>query len=349
MGTPVALAGSIRSRGLRGFLGPLEPHLDAVEEDLRRQLDAFAPELRPMVRATLEAGGKRLRPALALLAGEVTGGVDDRHVRLGTILEMVHTATLVHDDILDHAELRRQGPTATSRWGPELAVLLGDALFAHALQLAAAYPTPHVCAEIARATNTVCSGEILQTLRRQDLSLAIPEYIRLIEMKTAALFEVSCRLGAFFNCGDAAATAALARYGRDLGIAYQIYDDCLDIYGRESEAGKSLGTDVATGKLTLPVLLALDAGDRTDDCRELEALLAAGPAADARRLRALLARHQAFERGLEVLDRYLAGAAAHLAELPDGPARRALAALPRTIGGRAARLRRGPDAPAEGV
>ena len=156
-------------------------------------------------------------------------------------------------------------------------------------------------------------------------------------MKTAALFEVACRLGGYFNLADAPATDALARYGRELGVAYQIYDDCLDIFGLESEAGKSLGTDVATGKPTLPVLLALEAGTGADR-RELKRLLSAGAHPDPVRLRALLARHRSLERAVVILQGHLNAAATALDPFDDGPARRLLLALPRFIASRTARL-----------
>lgn len=153
--------------------------------------------------------------------------------------------------------MRRGRPTLAANWGNEISVLVGDCLFAHALKLAASFPTPDVCRAVAAATNTVCAGEILQTQRRHDLELSQEEYFRVLQMKTGELFALSCDLGGYLSGGGRAAREPLRRYGLIVGTAYQIYDDCLDLFGSESLAGKSLGTDLAKGKLTLPMLLLL--------------------------------------------------------------------------------------------
>src|SRR5579871_1660692 len=151
---------------------------------------------------------------------------------------MVHLATLVHDDVMDEAEIRRGRLTLAANWGNEIAVLVGDCLFAHALKLAASFPTPEVCRAVAAATNTVCTGEIRQTQQRRNLELNRAEYFSILQMKTAELFALSCELGAALSGGSASDRAALRRYGLALGTAYQIYDDCLDLFGSEAAVGK---------------------------------------------------------------------------------------------------------------
>jgi octaprenyl-diphosphate synthase len=184
------------------------------------------------------------------------------HQRLSVILEMVHIASLVHDDIMDGADVRRGLPTAAAKWGHSLSVLLGDALFAYALELATHFEDSEVCRTIARASRDVCSGEILQTQRRFDLNLNVSDYLKIIEMKTAALFAVAAQLGARLNHQPTHVQDALYIYGLKLGTVYQIYDDCLDLVGDEDKVGKTLRTDLIKGKLTLPILyLLMDATD----------------------------------------------------------------------------------------
>jgi octaprenyl-diphosphate synthase len=177
---------------------------------------------------------------------------------------MVHLATLVHDDVMDEAEIRRGQPTLAANWGNEIAVLFGDCLFAQALKLAASFPTPEVCRAVAMATNTVCTGEILQTQQRRNFQVSRRDYFRVIEMKTAELFTLSCDLAAFLSEAPAEQRAALREFGAAFGTAYQVYDDCVDLFGTEAEAGKSLGTDLAKGKLTWPVLLAWERASDAD-------------------------------------------------------------------------------------
>ena len=236
--------------------------LVSVEERIRAQSAAFDPAVTGYVEYVLGTSGKRIRPALSLLAGGASGGAGEDHEKLGVVLELIHLATLVHDDIMDGAELRRSLPTATARWGSSLSVLLGDCLFAHALEMAASFESTWISRKIARASNEVCSGEILQTQRRFDLVLTIPEYFRIIRMKTAALFSAATELAAWLNGASEAVQESLRLYGELLGTAYQIYDDCLDLCGEETKAGKTLGTDLIKGKLTLPVLYLLE--DATD-------------------------------------------------------------------------------------
>ncbi|CAN5381079.1 polyprenyl synthetase family protein [soil metagenome] len=240
------------------------PHLLSVEERIRAQAKAFDPAVEGYVSYVSEKGGKRLRPALALMAGGATGEVTSGHVDLAVIVEMVHIATLVHDDIMDGAELRRGQPTANAKWGNSISVLLGDCLFAHSLRLATLFRDNDICRRIAEASAEVCSGEIIQTQRRYDLKLSTADYYRIIEMKTAALFAVACELSAYVNEASPEVTNALKTFGARLGTAYQVYDDCLDLAGTEEETGKTLGTDLRKGKFTLPVLLMLQSGQGLD-------------------------------------------------------------------------------------
>ena len=232
----------------------LGPHVEALDRCLREQIAAFEPEIRDMADYCIDTSGKRIRPSLVFLSGWRDDVVSPELVKVAAVVELVHLATLVHDDIMDEAELRRGRQTAVRSFGPEAAVLLGDALFAHALHLAAQFPTTAVCSAVGESTRRVCAGEIIQTMRRGTADISRADYFRIIDLKTAELFRVSCQLGASLGGYGEAFAQAAAVYGRQLGIAYQIYDDLADFFGEERKIGKTLGTDLVSGKLTLPLL-----------------------------------------------------------------------------------------------
>ncbi|HMJ89278.1 MAG TPA: polyprenyl synthetase family protein [Candidatus Acidoferrum sp.] len=242
---------------------PLEPFLQAVSKRMSEQISAFDSDLACYAEYALSARGKQLRPALVGLSASAIGKAQDSHVTVAVIIEMVHLATLVHDDVMDEARIRRGRPTLAANWGNELSVLLGDCLFARALELAASFPTPEICRAVSSATNTVCAGEILQTQRRNKLDLSRTEYFKILAMKTGELFALACDLGAHLSGATAKQRATLRQFGMSLGTAYQVYDDCVDVFGSERTAGKSLGTDLAKGKLTLPLLVLLEGNGAT--------------------------------------------------------------------------------------
>jgi octaprenyl-diphosphate synthase len=249
------------------------PHMARLDAFLREQVALFEPEIREMADYCIDTTGKRIRPALVFFAGWSDAQPSEDLVRVAAVVELVHLATLVHDDIMDEAEVRRGRLTASRRYGPAAAVLLGDALFAHALYLAARFPTTEVCAAVSESTRRVCAGEIVQTLRRRTTAITRADYDRVIDLKTAELFRVSCSLGAKFGGYGENFACAAAVFGRHLGIAYQIYDDLADFFGREQRIGKTLGTDLASGKLTLPLFALrqkLDEGERAELEAELE-------------------------------------------------------------------------------
>ncbi len=235
----------------------VQSHLEEVESRIAAESASFDPAVEGYVAYAIGGRGKRLRPLMALLSGGATGGITPAHIDLAVILELIHIATLVHDDIMDEAERRRGQPTVNARWGNSLSVLLGDCLFAQALNLSTNFEKADVSRAIAQAARDVCSGEIIQTQRRFDLHLAIEDYRRIVEMKTGSLFSAAAQLGAVINEADESTVRALQSFGMKVGAAYQIYDDCLDLAGNESVIGKTLGTDLRKGKLTLPILVLL--------------------------------------------------------------------------------------------
>ena len=243
---------------------PVQTQLDEVDRRITAQTAAFDPAIEGYVAYAIGGGGKRLRPLLALLSGGATGSLTSGHLDLAVIVELIHLATLVHDDIMDEAERRRSQPTVNARWGNSLSVLLGDVLFAHALNLATDFEDTHISRTIARTATEVCSGEMIQTQRRFDLQLSREEYFRIIGMKTGSLFACAAELGAVISGAPEEHVARLKSFGAKIGTAYQIYDDCLDIAGTEAETGKTLGTDLRKGKLTLPVLTLLESASAFD-------------------------------------------------------------------------------------
>jgi octaprenyl-diphosphate synthase len=227
---------------------------------------------------------------------------------------------------MDEAEIRRGQLTLAANWGNEIAVLFGDCLFAQALKLAASFPTPEVCRAVAMATNTVCAGEILQTRHRGDFELTRQKYFKVLEMKTAELFGLSCELSACLSRTGPEPRQALRQFGMAFGTAYQVYDDCLDLFGSEAIAGKSLGSDLAKGKLTLPVLLAWERADAADRARLREWIEGWQPGA-MKRVTEMLLKHETLGSSLEIVHEYLSQAREALRLLPGHDGRAALLGL----------------------
>ena len=248
-------------RNLADIYGPIADELAATERIFQHELGSRFPFVQHLVDHCSDFQGKRLRPALVLLTARACGNVTDSHPVLAAVVEMIHTATLVHDDILDDSMVRRHAATVNAEWGNETAVLLGDYLFTHAFHLAASLESARACRWIGHATNMVCEGEMQQVHHRGNLELSESEYFAIIEGKTAELTAVCCRLGAAYAGVSESTVSALDRYGRGLGIAFQIADDVLDILGDERHTGKSLGTDLEKQKLTLPVIHLLHVAD----------------------------------------------------------------------------------------
>jgi octaprenyl-diphosphate synthase len=308
------------------IIAPAEPFLQSVADCLKEQINAFERDIATYAEYALTNQGKQLRPALVALSGGATGKTGDSHVLVAVIIEMVHLATLVHDDVMDEARIRRNRPTLAANWGNEISVLLGDCLFAHALKLAAGFPTTEICRAVAAATNTVCSGEILQTQRRRNFELSRAEYFKVLQMKTGELFALSCDLGAYLSGAGAVQRSALRQYGLAIGTAYQIYDDCLDLFGSEASAGKSLGTDLAKGKLTLPLLLAVERA-KPDERADIEAMVREWAPESFSSLLGLLHRHRALEDSQVAVHEHLDSARQKLAVLPGTKSRSGLAEL----------------------
>ena len=253
-----------------------------------------------------------------LLSGQAGGRLQRDHLPLAAAVELIHTATLIHDDVLDEATLRRHMDTVNSRWSNETSVLLGDYLLCHALCLASSASTTYACRSIGEASRTVCEGELRQIASRGNYDLTEQEYIEIITAKTAALTACCCRLGAHYAGASPDCEAALVQYGLHVGVAFQIADDLLDVLGNEATAGKSLGTDLAKQKSTLPLIRALQL-TAPDERAEVLAVLALSGAPRRDALRPWLARFDAIEYSREKAAWHGSRAREALAILPDSP------------------------------
>jgi octaprenyl-diphosphate synthase len=313
-------------RSLSALYETIAAELASAEMVFQRELGSKFPFVQHLVDHCADFQGKRLRPALVLLSGQASGSLSEDHPVLAAVVEMIHTATLVHDDVLDEAVIRRHAATVNAEWGNETAVLLGDYLFTHAFHLAASLEETRACRWIGAATNKVCEGEMQQVHHRGNLDLDEDDYFAIIEGKTAELTAVSCRLGAFYAGAGEPVVAALDRYGRNLGIAFQIADDVLDIWGEERSTGKSLGTDLEKQKLTLPVIRLLSRSDAAASA-SIRSLLLSSNGDGRRRLRPLLEEAGALDYAWQRAKQHVKLALEDLECLADSPARSALRTL----------------------
>ena len=242
---------------LKFLYAPIFAELEKSENILQRELRSQHAHVDEMIRYGCLLRGKRLRPALLLLSAKALGQTTSEHLTLAAVVEMIHTATLIHDDVLDEARLRRHLATTNARWDNQASVLLGDYLFTHAFFLASTLDSTFACRTIGKATNTVCEGELRQVRSCNNFAMDEVEYLDIIDAKTAALCACACRLGAHSAGASEELVESCAGYGRNLGIAFQIIDDLLDLTGDESKTGKSLGTDLDQNKPTLPLIHVL--------------------------------------------------------------------------------------------
>jgi len=229
-----------------------------VDAVIRERLSSRVALIDQISAYIIGAGGKRIRPRLVLLFAEALGFEGHERFELAAIVEFIHTATLLHDDVVDESALRRGRATANAAFGNAASVLVGDFLYSRAFQMMVSVDRMRVLEVLADATNVIAEGEVLQLMNMHDPDLAVDEYLRVIRFKTAKLFEASARLGAVIAGADAAMEESCAHYGRSLGTAFQLVDDLLDYEGNSDELGKNVGDDLREGKPTLPLLLAME-------------------------------------------------------------------------------------------
>ncbi len=317
---------------LTALAGMLRADLDATNRAIVAHMASPVALIPQLAAHLVAAGGKRLRPLLTLACARLCGypGADGgaRHVGLAACVEFIHTATLLHDDVVDESQLRRGLASANAVFGNQASVLVGDFLFARAFQLMVADGSLRVLAILSEAAATIAEGEVLQLATQNDLATTEDRYLEVIRGKTAALFAAAAQVGAVLAARPDAEEAALARFGLELGIAFQLVDDALDYAADQQALGKTVGDDFREGKITLPVLRAYAAGD-AEERAFWERTIAAGEQTDADLARALtlIARHGAIAATLERAASHAAAAAVALAPFADSPLRRALVAV----------------------
>lgn len=249
------------------MMSPIAADMDAVNAVIRRQLHSEVPLVNQIAEYIISAGGKRLRPVLVLLMARACGYAGDKHHELAAVIEFIHTATLLHDDVVDESSLRRGRQTANALFGNAASVLVGDFLYSRAFQMMVAVDNARVMQIVADATNVIAEGEVLQLLNMHNPDVSEENYLQVIRSKTAKLFEAAAQLGVLIAGADDAAIEAAGEYGRSLGTAFQLIDDVLDYSGNASDIGKNVGDDLREGKPTLPLIYLMSHG--TPEQREL--------------------------------------------------------------------------------
>jgi len=232
-----------------------------VDELTKKRLDTTVPLVGEICQYIISAGGKRLRPALLLLMSGALGYKHPHRIQLAAVVEFIHTATLLHDDVVDESTLRRGRATANASFGNPASVLVGDFLYSRAFQMMVECEEMRVLSLLAEATNVIAEGEVLQLMNMHDPSIDEAGYLKVIRSKTAKLFEASCKIPAVMTGATAQIESACAEYGQALGTAFQVIDDVLDYEGETSELGKNLGDDLREGKITLPLIFAMQRGN----------------------------------------------------------------------------------------
>jgi len=313
-------------RELQTLYAPIQAELEQVESLLRKELSSKYPFIDQLAKHGFRLGGKRLRPALVLFSAKASGTLKPEHYALAAAVELVHTATLIHDDVLDEATMRRHVETVNARWDNEASVLLGDYLFALAVELISSINSVRACQIVGQATKAVCQGELRQVAGRGNYDLGEDEYLAIIGEKTAALCACCCTLGTHYAGASPEACEALTLYGHCLGVAFQIFDDLLDIQGEEEKTGKSLGTDLIKQKATLPLIRILNQIDKQQR-GELVRQLSAAPESGRETLRGWLERTDAIAYSQQKAASYIRRAKDELGILPASSARQGLEQL----------------------
>lgn len=304
----------------------IKHELERVRAEISAQVADFQPHVQTYMEEICRGKGKMIRPGLVLLTAAATGGIKDAHITFAAMLEMIHMASLVHDDVLDKADTRRDQPTPNALWGNELAVLLGDTLLAQAMVMGTRISDARFSHRMALATRDLCQGEVEQSTRLWEPDMTRADYYEIIRKKTATLFAMAMSGAAMLQELDEETVEHLHRMGTLLGISYQIYDDCLDLLGIDDAAGKTLGTDAEKGKLTLPMFFLLESSCE-DIAAEVREAVENHRAVDYARLRHTEGFREAIQLSVnEGLTRN-EEAREVLWMLPESPAREALAEM----------------------
>ncbi|MCE9595093.1 MAG: polyprenyl synthetase family protein [Planctomycetes bacterium] len=312
---------------LARLLAPIEPGMARMREVLAGQMTENSPAVRDMTDHVGRFQGKQLRAALVLLAGEATKNSTDEHPTVAAIVEMIHLATLVHDDILDGSQVRRRVACVNQRWDNQTAVLLGDFLYARAFALSTVLSSRLCSRLLAETTRKICVGEIEQSTSRYDFDMSEDRYEWIAGAKTANLYAAACELGARYPGGNDELGTLMHAFGWEVGLAFQIVDDCLDLTATDEELGKTAGTDAEDGKVTLPVLHTYRHGDDRLRARIRDVYTLPGLEDRARRLREECSISEGVAYATRRAEELVARALARVRTLDEGPAREALERL----------------------
>ena len=311
---------------LETIRAPIESDLAEVDQVIRRRLDSHVALIRTIADYIVGAGGKRLRPALVLLTANAFGARGEAKYELAAVIEFIHTATLLHDDVVDESSLRRGRKTANAEFGNSASVLVGDFLYSRAFQMLVATGSLRIMKVLADATNVIAEGEVLQLLNVHDADTDEDKYLRVIRYKTAKLFEAATQVGAILGGATPELETALAEYGMHLGTAFQLIDDVLDYSGDLTETGKNLGDDLAEGKPTLPLIRVMQAGNESER-KLVRHAIEQGGKSDLDGVVAAIHRVGALDYARERARSEAAVASSRLAGLPDSACRDSLLQL----------------------
>ena len=266
MATIVTLENKRKSPSLEPLLALCADEMVRIDREILARMRSPVAMIPELANHLIGAGGKRLRPLLTVAAAKLCGypGDDERHIKLATCVEFIHSATLLHDDVVDASNLRRGKPSANSVWGDKASVLVGDFLFTRSFELMVDVGSLDILGVLSRASSTIAEGEVLQLVSQRNMSTPEATYLEVIKAKTAKLFAAAAEVGAMVAGREGAERVALESYGMNLGIAFQLVDDALDYSGREAALGKNIGDDFREGKITLPVILAFLRGSKVE-------------------------------------------------------------------------------------
>ena len=310
----------------QSMLAPVAEDMRRVDELIAARLESDVALVRKVAEYLVGAGGKRLRPALLLLACGALGYRGEARYTAAAVIEFIHTATLLHDDVVDESQLRRGAPTANAAFGNASSVLVGDFLYSRSFQMMVELDDMRVMQVLADATNIIAAGEVMQLMGSHDPQVDEARYLEVIRRKTAKLFEAAARIGAVLARSAPGIEDGLARYGTHVGTAFQLIDDVLDYSGDEAAIGKQLGDDLAEGKPTLPLIHALRAGSAAEQAVVRQAIIAGGRA-DFGAVLAAIRRCGSLEYARTAAEREAAAAAAALEALPPSDYKRSLLEL----------------------
>lgn len=306
---------------LKPIVHCIEDDLQRVEQAINTHLESDVSFISDLARYVLSSGGKRIRPVLLILSARLCNYVGERIYDLSAVIEFIHTATLLHDDVLDNSHLRRGHPTVNSRWGNEISILLGDYLYSKAMSLSLADKDHLVMQTISNVTVEMAKGQIIETLKQRDLGIDEADYYRIISLKTAALFAACCTIGAVLGGVSPQQRVRLTAFGRDLGMAFQIADDTLDFVAPEARLGKPVNNDLKEGKVTLPIIAVMKHATASE-VQILTDYLQGKHAeeADFQKIVALLHKYGTLRSTMAKAQEYITQAKHHLHDFADSPA-----------------------------